>query len=446
MIASTIVPKALPGLIALAVSSAVFADGVKPPPPDKVCVAGAVDRELLAKYLLRSYDISWLAAAEAGNDTKSRFQALPVEQRLIADTTLCPDPSKLPDGTENPCGDKDYASLNSAYVSVASLLNGEVPDYRSAASKTSPTRFFLNADVVIACVNNGAPKANEPSQDKNTASKDKKGANPLRIRGAQDMLYLRSTDDDGFKSADKAQLSFSDDQAQSKRTKKMIGAVGYGIVPFDRDGNVLQIIPYLAINDALTNKTGKATDYTSKTRDVGTVVSWQWPGPFIGPSFTNILTIRPDFLWNNQDESRLMSINATYVPIVGKLLNAQVSGDEQSIEVRTMFDIRLDEGHYTTFGRAPAGTLDDYLRLGTRAGLDFTTLRDMPHPLDWSVSETFLHAFHGRPGDIRYFKSTLSLGLDAKKNFSLDLSYSNGRLETTGEPDRGWSIGFGAKY
>jgi hypothetical protein len=420
------------------VSASGLADGFTwPPPAQRICVGNVVDRELLAEYLLKASNVSWQAASKAEKDAQARYLALSVPQRLIADVELCPDPKKVKD---NPCGDKDHADLTTAFDFVSSLLMGDVPGY-SRATTNDPTEYFLNTDTVIACAANDTPK-DEP---KATAGNDYSGPSPWRFRGAPDALYLRRTAD-AFKAADKAQVSFSDDQVQNKRTKKLIGAVGYAFMPLDSNGAVLQIVPYLGINDNLTNVTGKATSYTANTRDAGTVISWQWPGPLIGPSFTNIISIRPDFLWNNRNESRLMSLNASYIPIVGNLLNAQIVSDQQVIAIRSIFDLRLDEGHFTDMGRATPGTLADYLRLGSRFGFDFTTMQGMPYPLDWSLTETFLHGFRGTPDDIRYFKSTLSLGLDQKKNFSLDLSYSNGRREDTGERERGWNLSFGAKY
>jgi hypothetical protein len=239
-----------------------------------------------------------------------------------------------------------------------------------------------------------------------------------------------------------------------------VGAVGYafdlnGGAKSDEDGKEndglhdWQLVPYIGINDNSTDVAKKGTTYTANTRDAGVTLFYAWTpsqSPPFGPSTSYVLTLRPDYLWNEVNGSHIASLNASFVPSRARLLNARLSPDESPVSINSIFDLRLDDGHYTGFGTAKPGTLSNYLRFGSRFGFDIATRGKPDFPLDWLITETLLYGFHGTPRDIHYFKSTFSLGLDSKKDFTLDLSYSTGRREDTGEPERGWSLSFGAKY
>lgn len=285
---------------------------------------------------------------------------------------------------------------------------------------------------------------------------------PFRVRGGPDaLIFLRGSPD--FKAGDKATLSFSDDGIASKRTTKLVAVLGYpidlGPRPATGQYAMAQLIPYVGINKNTSKVTGKDATVTTDNWRIGAILTYRGTQTFNAgtPDYwvmTHVLSARPEYLFNDKDDSEVASLNLSYMPVINPIpgldigLNAYRPIDRTRtnfFSYRPIFDIRFNNGTFTRRGDRAAADARDFSRIGTQFGLALS--HDDPNfPVDLVVTETYLLGLAGEPGNLSQFKSTLSIAFDPDRYFGVDLSYARGRREDLADRERLWSIGFSLRY
>jgi hypothetical protein len=165
--------------------------------------------------------------------------------------------------------------------------------------------------------------------------------------------------------------------------------------------------------------------------------------------FTNVITVRPDFLVNHKDDSHLVSVNSIYTPIKNYgpgvlFLNSVEDHIFGDIQFEPIADIRLDFGHYAQVGNEKATDYNNYWRTGPRLGFSFDSKYPQV-PLQLTVTEVYLYGMSGALSRVDYFKAVLSYKI-VGKFISLDASFGNGRREDTGVAEHIWSIAIAGAY
>jgi hypothetical protein len=163
--------------------------------------------------------------------------------------------------------------------------------------------------------------------------------------------------------------------------------------------------------------------------------------------FGHVLNFRPDFLFDFQDDSRLLTGRLQYIPVVRGFLNdfiRFVPDRDDFASFKPVLDLRAEAGVYTQKGTNPIALAEPRIvRLGGQAGI--TIVSDSLYvPLSFSASYLWLEGILGR--DIGYFSSSLTWHLDPKKYFGITATYSKGEREDTAKREDQWTIGLTARF
>lgn len=301
--------------------------------------------------------------------------------------------------------------------------------------------YFRNPDYQVICSAESRIATTKAGSD----VEQKPDIVDMRIRGkATDLYSLQGSD--SFKAADKATISYAQDDIKHRHVRVGSGVVGLGLRlaneplwgPEGSSGH-FDLVPYAGIASNITKASGAKPSVTSNSRQAGLMFYGytSLPSPYFW-------TLRPDFLWNLPDDSRLLTLNVGYVPIV---LNYVNSAREflDGYWFQWVVDARLLQGHYTNAGQRKPEDSRDFNRFGGEIGfqLDHTgaTL-----PWSWKVAETYLHGSSGVHRNLAQLNSTFSLTFDDKKLVGIDFTYTKGRNPDTAEMDQSWKVGIGVKY
>lgn len=394
-----------------------------------------VDKELLVQALLDAAQASRKTEDWAVRNPQG-FEDLNPRQRMIADEDLC-----VRDGKPLPrCGDKDAEKLAAARQALTFMLRNQTPAYRNPSGLVEARRFFASGPARLQCVSD---TLGQPVEMAGAVPRKFELKVPVRVRGNADGLHFSRAEEAQFKPQDKAAISFASDRIKNKRTEKFSAAVGYPFPITDRDGRTAELVPYVAISRDIA----EVEDSKTVNADV-----WRAGAVFdyivTARRMTHVLVARPEYAFNDKDNSKLGTLNLTYVPVINTVLNDYirlVPEDDQFISVQPMLDLRVVAGHFLEQGTRTGDDSRDFFRVGGQVGLSFTSDR-FGFPADLTLTELYLPSLSGGRKDLSYFKAVLALGLHKDRLFGVDVSYARGRRDDLLDKERSWTIGFGVKF
>ena len=294
----------------------------------------------------------------------------------------------------------------------------------------------------IICVSPQTPKP--PAPPANTTD-----SSPIRLRGVSDDLYIDRGQTE-FKSTSQATASFtSDTHSTPTQTAKLKAALGYAFPV----GANSQFIPFLSASQSVTDTHLKPrTEDPTNNGAVGFLASTAIPGDVI----TQVLTAKPQFLYNTTDQSKIASARVIYTPYTyfaggpGTFnLNffQPVPLLPGPIWSQLQFDLRNDVGTYTDRGNNPAQIPlnKSFDRAGTKVGLALTTDPNFPS-LTLVISEVLMYGFEGSVRNINLFQTSLTYNFDSNNYWGLTAAYENGIDEDTALRVQTWTIGLSGRY
>ena len=268
---------------------------------------------------------------------------------------------------------------------------------------------------------------------------------PIRIRGKATDLYAPQGSD-AFQATDKATISYAENEVKHQHARTATGVVGVELEVSDRPmwgdkPGYVDLVPYWGIASNITKTPGTKATVPSNSRQVGAMVYGYSSGDL--PYY---LTLRPDYLWNLPDKSRLFTANVGYVPVVLYYINsAGELGIGKGYWFQWIVNGKFIHGRYVDRGEREPQDSRDFDRFGGEVGFQLDHAGS-PFPWSWKVGESYVHGRNGVYRNLAQLKSTFSISLDEKKMFGLDFSYTSGRDVETAEKDQSWKISLGLKY
>ena len=231
------------------------------------------------------------------------------------------------------------------------------------------------------------------------------------------------------------------------------GYVGYAILDGyfpSTDGRTLgdhyMMIPYVGVNRSIvTTGVGKAQKTSaSSTVDPGILLSLATDGR----DLVHIFNVRPDLLFDLENDSSLASVNLQYIPYVTVFpLNSftTVKNPLLDFAFKIILDARADIGTYADRGSVAVASMNvDYRRFGGQGGISIIS-EDDAIPIAFTSTYTGLYGASGGV-DVGDFVNTLTFYLDPNKNVGVSASYANGVREDTGKRENNWLIGLSFHY
>lgn len=448
---------------------------------DAVTHRWVLDREMLALFILKDKGVGWQAGQWAQAQISAEDQA---RNNASAKGLPLPAPSPwkslsvriLMCDTVNTCTFDGKDKILAGQFQLHDILTD------ASGSFFNPTharedQFFADESIVVQCMEQAPGK---PIEIAGSTPAPAELNIPVRLRGNPDsLLFLRGQPD--FKASDKVTVSFTDDGINSKRSIKLVGVIGYAFTliggppkppsgdaavpvppvdprPGPRPYALLELIPYVGINHDLSQVTGKDRVVSSKDWRIGASLVGRRSSSFgtgdTGWSLMHVAELRPELLFDDKTHAQIASANFRYMPVSDKIfglplgLNAYrriLPRHDYFFSYRPILDFRFNNGTFTKQGDRLAQDATDFSRIGTQFGLAIS--HDNPRiPIDFSVTETYLHALAGYPRDLSQFKSVISFSFDSSSYFGLDFSYVKGRREDLLAREDKWSIGLTARY
>lgn len=393
-----------------------------PPPPEQVCDQNnIVDKEKLAGYLLEKYPVSVLAVQSANVNT----QASDFKQKLLA-VLLTPNICK------DKCAASDQQYLDKINGNMSQVLAGFQRPAFVPTAPVDPSVYFSEPTEKnpITCGVKDGKFIQPPGLPLETP---RTYTSRWRVRGDPNQLYVDSSDEKAFDATTKATIGIGEDNVARSKTSKAQGYLGYSFVREGRGGNDLEVVPYLGVNrNVVTVAPGNAEKPSNNdTTDAGVLISKYIVSIYGGGSaWGHLFNVRPDFLWNFADGSRLATLNLEYLPVKTSFINdfIRIGSGGGGASFKPVLSIKNDYGHYTDRGNPTvAASNDNYDRAGPQLGVVIVSdTSDLP--LDFTTTYTRLFVVSGET-EIKYFKNSLSYNFD--KYVSLSLSNSHGLREDT---------------
>lgn len=395
-----------------------------------------LDRERLSMLVLANAGVSpypyrWNERERAAaGDTRG------VAQRLLAVDGFCAaTPLVGQDGIPR-CAKDDSQKLGAARDAVQLLLQNAFL-YTAPQGVSGAASLFTTSAPVQCRTTDGQFVKNAPAD--RPAPFDQKTI-PIRLRGSTDGLQFDRNLDSAFNGVDKASITFKDDDAAGKNTVKAAFVAGL-VVPVLTN---FQLVPYFGFEQDTSKKKGEGRQVSSDIIRAGTLFDFRTHGTGIA----HLLLLRPEFAANRKQRSEVVTGTVTYQPIVTGWLNIArniAPGEQKLFSIIPRFDVRAVGGHFTKLGDRLPEDSGDFVRIGSQIGVTLTS--DVKWlPLEFTVTETYLHALKGEPDDLSYLKGVFSLYFDEKKYFGIDLGYARGRFDDLKDREQNWTIGFGAKF
>ncbi|BEV15426.1 hypothetical protein HBDW_22140 [Herbaspirillum sp. DW155] len=266
----------------------------------------------------------------------------------------------------------------------------------------------------------------------------------VRIRGNPDQLSIDHRDKAAFASVDRARVALANDDVAQSRTNDVVVYAGYSLDkrPMGEPGSTYEAVPYVGFkqNRVINYDSGSAEVTTTRTSQVGMLSAFHFA--HADTANTEDLTARPDYLVNNSDGSRLLTVNFTLTPVRPGVLNDFLRWNN-GLAFKPILIGQSRNGIY--INRGDPDVVDqhrDFIRLGAQAG--FTLSSTNPAlPFDFTTTFTGLKALQGSRS-IHYWKSVLTYNFN--QNVGLSLDYSNGLLPDSGDPERKWGLGVSSKF
>jgi hypothetical protein len=410
-----------------------------PPRQSEICVESGgrriVDKRKLARYLLTKFPFN--AAAVPERDDQG-FAGLDLNRRIIADPQICLG-NKF-------CKKGDQESVAGIRGNMAALLLGTIPGYRPTVVM-DPEAYILgaNEDAAILCEQEGGRPVEAPGA---VFAKPPKVSSPVRVRGKANDLYIDRDQGKDFQGTSQAIASYTVDDIAGKSTATVKGAVGYAIGTelVLGNGQRFDLVPYVETNTVFVDVRPGSKSKASATETVNTGVL---ASLFLVSSsnFGHVLNVRPDYLFDLQDDSQLLTARLQYIPVIRGLFNdflRFVPDRDDFASFKPVLDFRADAGVYTEKGSNPIALEEErVVRLGGQAGITIVSDSDLV-PLSFNASYTWFEGIYGR--DIGYFSSSLTWHLDPKKYFGITATYSNGEREDTAKREDQWMIGLTGRF
>mgnify|MGYP001289368210 CR=1 FL=1 len=399
-------------------------------PQERICKEAFIDKGQFAEYLIETFPVNMVAMPDTGGAV-SRTEMF---KRVLADYDVCVNNKR--------CSNADKSNLDTARGTVRGLLSGRDEKFE-ATTNVSVTTYFAteNQAYRIKCLK-GAATPKPPAFFDTPPSKSK---SELRLRGKVDDIFVKRQSKDAFKAASQATINFQTDAEANKRTATFQGVVGYAIETdlLKKPGEAFDLIPYAYVNtSAVRSGSGKSVkDTSAEVYSFGVTASARWYTNPMG----HILNFRPDYLMNTDDDSRILSFNAQYIPVLGGVLNSFVTVGQDFISFKPTLDFRWNNGWYLDEGIPVADPpKGDFSRVGGLAGIAIVS-DNKNIPLSFVSTYTLLDDLKDGP-NIRYFANTLTLSLDPDKYFGISGSYLTGRREDTAKEEQVWKIGLTGKF
>lgn len=403
------------------------------------------DKDLLAAEILQhnSIPLTSLVRAEKPANT---FGLRPSIYLLATGGDACKD---------IPCDDdaKEHEKLIAAKLIMRDLAEDRYDDgyklegIRFKAGEMPVPIFFSDNSARLRCLQLERPGQTAPTPVSNSEDAPSKPYPSLRVRSSADDLYLsRKSHPALFKSVDKATLSFSQDDENKKRVRKISGVIGLSIPLSEKPlfpgttRGYSDLVPYLGIVSTITKKGGSPSEVGENLRQFGVAYqgySWSESGYW--------WSIRPQLTHNLNDDSKLFTTALRFRPVLLGKLNSNFSKNGK-FSYHWLLDARFNHGRYTSLGHRGA-ELDNesYNRLGAQVGFSVAHNSDAT-PWSWTVKDTWYYDFSGSNRTIGQFESVFSYSFDKLQLMGIDLTYTNGRDGETGERDKSWSIDLGFRY
>ncbi|WP_343722907.1 hypothetical protein [Herbaspirillum seropedicae] len=264
------------------------------------------------------------------------------------------------------------------------------------------------------------------------------------MRGNPDQLSIDHRDKAGYASVERARVTLANDEVAQSRTNDVVVYAGYSLDkrPIGEAGSTYEAVPYVGFKqNRVTSYAGATNEVTtSRTSQVGLLSAFHFTHP--DSANTEDLTARPDYLVNNTDGSRLLTVNFTLTPVRPGVLNDFLRWGN-GLAFKPILVGQSRNGIY--INRGDPDVYDqhrDFIRLGAQAG--FTLSSTNPAlPFDFTTTFTGLKALQGNRS-IHYWKSVLTYNLN--QNVGLSLDYSNGLLPDSGDQERKWGLAVSSKF
>lgn len=432
--------QALKTLALLCLVAPAAAENLPFPPLQKyICTpTHIVDKEKLASYLIRKYPLSVLALSSDPklHQVDSRQQILTV---LLAAPKLCADR----------CGPSDQDYLDAIQGHVDQILAGSLAPSLKPSASVDAAEYFQGPNeqnqIVCATTEDGAPVEAPGAGFTPPAT----SASHFRVRGDPSQLNIDRTHKQDFAATDKATIGLGQNYVADSRTSNITGYIGYAFAsdsPYWKNGNRMELIPYVGVNRNIVRVSGSIDAANSNdTANFGLLGSFYVIGANErGAILGHQLSIRPDYLADYADGSRLLTLNFEYTPVKNGFINDYIRlGSIAS--VKPMFSIRSSNGAYTNRGNAAVASVhENFSRLGGHLGFALTSEKEQI-PLDFTTTYTGLAALRGNT-KVSYFKNSLTYSFDPKKYFGLSLNSSHGTREDTAKTEKLWEIAFTARF
>lgn len=450
---------ALPGAVSLAHAAPLGGD---------LCNTDLkVDKEKLAAYLLSTYPVStaYLSLGEQSAPLSSH--------RALAAWLLAKRAAEKSGGTTGSCSG-DSCNVDHLADDLQSLLDGRDGQFKPSGRVQAASFFNADSTAALACAQPDAKPtlahaataatmtaraASAPSTG--TAGQATVPAVPataatqpapqpswldhVRVRGNPDQLSIDRSNAAAYASVERAHVTLANDDVAQSRTNDIVLYTGYsfdkramGSVP----GSTYEAVPYVGFkqNRVTVYDAGTPSITTTRTSQLGMLSAFHFT--HADSANTEDLTARPDYLINNTDGSRLLTVNFTYTPVRPGILNDFIRWNN-GLAFKPILIGQSRNGTYLDRGDPDVYDIhQDFIRLGVQAG--FTLASTNPAlPFDFTTTYTGLKALQGTRS-IHYWKSALTYNFN--QNVGLSLNYSNGLLPDTGDEERKWGLGISSKF
>ena len=449
------------GAAALALSGHAAAQSA-----DNICTPGlTVDKQKLAEYMLRKYPVStaylsvgahpaplqsqrallhWLLAKHAAGDGGKGANASDAAnmERIATDMRNMLDGKSKQLIPSKPTDPVNYFGPTGGRFTVHCVTADAMPDLSAPAAGAAAAAAGEGPALATAipAASGGASSAPAtPAPAPTPTWLDK-----VRVRGNPDQLSVDKSNTAAYSSVDKAQVDLSNDSVANSRSNDVQAYVGYSWIKssFGEPGSTYEAIPYVGYRQnrvAVYNPDGTVIT-TTRTSDVGLLSNFHFTHQ--DSSNTEDLSVRPDYLMDAENGSRLLSANLTYTMFRKGGLNDLIP-TRFGLSVKPILIGESRNGTYIDRGDATvAATHQDFVRLGAQAG--FALVSNNPNiPVDFVATYTGLAAIIGAQG-IHYTKAALTYNFN--QNVGLALNYSNGVLPETGDREKKWSLGVASKF
>jgi len=318
-----------------------------------------VDVEKAATTLLKKYPVD-LMTLDTGD------AAIPMTSRRVLMLWL------LQHAPENP-------GVRMMHAELTHMLQGQVAQFQPSAPTTAEN-FLANdpGSAPVACTNapfvaTGAPAAAVAAATTDTTSArnpaDRTWKERLRINGNPDQLNIERTDK-AFATMDRAALNMTNNDIAKSTSRNIVIFAGYSLfksAPNDKL-NTFEVVPYAGVRqNTVTNTNTNARTSDTKTINAGVLSSFNFGR--LDTRDADNFAIRPDYLYDSVDSSRLASLNFQYVPIREARLNDGIKLPINAT-LKPILIFQSRNGHY--LGRGNGNTnvsKQDFFRLGAHNGL-----------------------------------------------------------------------------